>query len=211
MVRNESGIGEKQHVLRRPQLVFDIGGVLATNLSPIFWELVAVHSNQPMQPLYRKYKDELSKNLWTGSVTEAAFWEWLCQAAEGLSEAQGKAYLAESLRPLPALSQLERWSHEADIHIMSNHLAAWVEPILAEARAYLRTVTISSSVGWSKPQRELFEHVALQLPAGSRVLFVDDQPSNLEQGASWGWSTLLADPEGLWTGKVDEWLSKTVD
>lgn len=206
MGMNDSGFDEKQHKLRRPQLVFDIGGVLATNLSPVFWELVAAHSNQPMQRLYRKYKDELSKNLWTGGVTEAAFWEWLCQAAEGLSKTQGKVYLAESLRPLPALRQLERWSHWADIHIMSNHLVAWVEPILMEVRPYLRTVTISSSVGWRKPQRELFEHVASQLPADSSVLFVDDQPSNLEQGASWGWSTLLANPEGLWTGKVDEWL-----
>lgn len=191
----------------RQQLVLDIGGVLATNISPVFWELVASYSNQPMPALYHKYKEGLSKRLWTGDVAEAAFWNWLCQAAEGLSEEQGKAFLVKSLQPLPALSELERWSAAADIHILSNHLDAWVEPILSGVRQYCRTVTISSSVGFRKPQRELFEHVNSLLPADSRILFIDDQQSNLEQGASMGWASLLADPEGLWTDKVDEWLS----
>lgn len=156
--------------------------------------------------MYRKYKEEQSKKLWTGGITEAAFWDWLCQAAKGLSEEQGKAYLKESLQPLPALRLLENWSLAADIHILSNHLSAWVEPILQDMRPFLRTVTISSAVGFRKPQRELFEHVGAQIPASSRILFIDDQPSNLEQAAACGWSTLLADPEGLWSGKVDEWL-----
>lgn len=190
----------------RPQLVFDIGGVLATNISPLFWNLVAREAGRPVEHIYRPYKEEVSARLWTGEVSEAAFWEWLCQRVEGMDVGKGKAFLAESLTPLPALRELERWSRTADIHILSNHVEVWVKPLLKEVRQYLSSVTISSLAGCRKPHREVYEIVAANLRPDRPILFVDDQLRNLEAAKAAGWSTLLADPDGFWIGEVDEWL-----
>ncbi|MCR2805099.1 HAD-IA family hydrolase [Paenibacillus soyae] len=190
----------------RPQLVFDIGGVLATNISPLFWNLVANEAKRPVEQIYRPYKEEISGKLWTGEVTEAAFWEWLVQHAEGLSMDQGKAFLEESLVPLPALREVERWSMAADIHILSNHVETWIAPLISDVRPHLASVTISSLAGYRKPHREAFDIVAAKLRQNAPILFVDDQQRNLEAAETAGWATLLADPNGHWIGEVDAWL-----
>lgn len=191
----------------RPQLMLDIGGVLATNLSPRFWHEIAKHSELPMERLYAKYKAEISRGLWLGHWSEEQFWSWIGAEIPSVSALQGQAILKESLTPLPGLYELARWSRQADIHILSNHLVSWVQPILEIAQPYLTTVTISSQVGMRKPQTELYEYVRSLLPVSAPVLFIDDQDKNLRQGASIGWHTLLADSDGQWISKAGSWLA----
>ncbi|MFF2888167.1 hypothetical protein [Paenibacillus sp. NPDC057967] len=193
---------------RRPQLMLDIGGVLATNLSPRFWNEVAKHAESPVELLYAKYKEELSRGLWVGHWSEVQFWDWIGSQVPSLSAAHGQAILLESLTPLPGLLELPKWNKQADIHILSNHLSAWVDPILESVRPFLTTVTISSQVGMSKPQRELYDYASSLLPASAPVLFIDDQDKNLRQGAAVGWHTLQADSEGHWIGEADRWLAR---
>ncbi|RJE86841.1 haloacid dehalogenase [Paenibacillus sp. 1011MAR3C5] len=192
----------------RPQLMMDIGGVLATNLSPRFWNEVARLAESPAERLYAKYKEEVSRGLWIGHWSEIQFWDWIASQAPSLSAAQGQTILMESLTPLPGLLELPKWSKQADIHILSNHLSAWVDPILEPVRPYLSTVTISSQVGMSKPHRELYDYASRLLPASAPVLFIDDQDKNLRQGATIGWHTLQADSEGHWIGDADRWLDR---
>ncbi|MEK3882226.1 hypothetical protein [Paenibacillus sp. PL2-23] len=190
----------------KPQLILDIGGVLATNISPLFWELVAEDAGVASDVIYRLYKAEVSERLWTGEVTEEQFWSWLGRAA-GLERQQGQAYLSASLAPLPALQHLKRWSEIANIHLLSNHLISWVEPLLKEVRPYITSATISSLVGCRKPDRGIFDCAAGKLRGRAPTLFIDDQSSNLDAAAETaGWSTLLADPEGHWITAADRWL-----
>lgn len=186
----------------RPQLVLDIGGVLATNLSPLFWQLLAAESRVSEDVLYGEYKQQVSEQLWTGVISEEQFWNWVKVYAPLLHLEKGRGFIERSLLPLPALAKVSEWSEAADIHLLSNHLAAWVDPIVLSIKPYLKSLTISNEVGLKKPHPDIFAKVIEKLPAGSPVLFVDDQRKNTKQAASLGWRTLLADEEGFWINEV---------
>ncbi|MHA7963117.1 HAD family hydrolase [Paenibacillus sp. CAU 1782] len=189
-----------------PQLVLDIGGVLATNLAPRFWRMIADASSLDQEQLYADYKKDIGPGLWRGTVSEDQFWEWLDGKTESIGAERYRAFLNECLVPLPALSMLAEWRLHADIHILSNHVQSWVLPLLEPFRASLGHVIISSAIGYEKPQPELFQTAAKLLPPGSPVLFVDDSPKNLLQAQQSGWHVLHADENGLWTKQVRQWL-----
>nr|WP_186445903.1 HAD-IA family hydrolase [Paenibacillus cremeus] len=151
-----------------------------------------------------RYKQEVRDKLWPGSMPEADFWRWLGEQAPAMGEALARRLLQDNLKPLPALDLLAGWSQVADIHLLSNHLSAWVAPGLASVQAYLRSITLSSQVGCCKPHPGIFEAAAAQLQGNGNgvILFVDDQEKNLQQAARLGWDTLLADPQGEWTDQV---------
>lgn len=188
--------------MTRPQLVLDIGGVLASNLSPLFWQLLAADVGVAEDVIYGDYKKQVSERLWTGVITEEQFWDWVQSYAHQLNKEQARGYIDRSLQPLPALAKVAEWSEVAEIHLLSNHLSAWVDPIVQPIRPYLKSMTISNEVALKKPHPDIFTMVIEKLPAGSPVLFVDDHPKNTKQAASLGWRTLLADEEGLWINKV---------
>ncbi|MCA0754122.1 HAD-IA family hydrolase [Paenibacillus sp. N4] len=186
----------------KPQLVLDIGGVLASNLTPGLWRLLALESAVTEQELYAAYKRELSERLWTGELSEEQFWSWMSGYLPGMTIATGRSYIVQSLRPLPALDMLQQWHEAADIHILSNHLPAWVETVVEPNSRFWSSVTISSETGFRKPHPAIFQRVSALLPRGSKPLFVDDQEKNIRQAASLGWRTLLADEEGNWIREV---------
>jgi len=188
--------------------MLDIGGVLAANLSPRFWNEIARLADTPVELLYAKYKEELSRGLWAGHFSELEFWNWIHAQSPSVSAAKGQAILMESMAPLPGMLQLPEWSKHADIHILSNHLAAWVDPVLEPVRPFLTSVTISSQIGMSKPQLELYEYACGLLPPSAPVLFIDDQDRNLRQGAAVGWHTLQADSDGRWIDEANRWLRR---
>lgn len=190
----------------KPQLVLDIGGVLATNLAPRFWEIIADAASLDQEQLYADYKGEIGSGLWRGTVSEEHFWNWLDGKTASIGVARYRAFLNDCLIPLPALSLLSDWRLYADIHILSNHVQSWVLPLLEPFRTSLGHVIISSAIGYEKPQPELFQAAAKLLPPGSPVLFVDDSPKNLLQAQKSGWHVLQADENGLWVEEVKEWL-----
>lgn len=188
--------------MMRPQLVLDIGGVLATNLSPLFWRLLALEANVSEEALYSEYKRQISEHLWTGSISEEQFWVWIKKHTPLLSSERARTFIDRSLQPLPALAKIADWNDIADIHLLSNHLPAWIEPIVKPISPYLKSVTISSEAALKKPHPEIYARAAAFIPSGSHVLFVDDQEKNIRQAASLGWRTLLADEDGQWISFV---------
>lgn len=188
--------------MTRPQLVLDIGGVLATNLSPLFWQLIAAEAAVSEDALYEAYKRQVSEQLWTGSLSEEQFLSWIKVQAPNIQAQQARAFIDRSLQPLPAIEKIAEWSLLADIHLLSNHLPAWVEPIVNPINKYLKSITISSETGLRKPHPEIYRRVAGHLPKDTVVLFVDDQHKNLKQAASLGWRTLLADEDSRWISMV---------
>ncbi|MGO4349840.1 HAD family hydrolase [Paenibacillus sp. MCAF9] len=186
----------------KPQLVLDIGGVLATNLSPLFWQLLAAEAIVSEEQLYSEYKQQISERLWTGQITEKQFWRWIAEYTPNLTSAQTRSFIDRCLLPLPALAEIGNWNAVADIHVLSNHLPAWVEPIITPIKPYLKSITISSEAALQKPHPAIFDKVNEQLPPESFVLFVDDHPKNTKQAALHGWHTLLADEDGRWISQV---------
>ncbi|EXG83249.1 HAD family hydrolase [Saccharibacillus sacchari] len=190
----------------KPQLVFDVGGVLAENLDD-FWSGMAQAGGIEKADLRARYKAEIGAALWRGSVTEENFWLWLGEACPAVKASEARALLDKVLLPLPALGLLKDWSERADIHILSNHVAGWILPLFAGIEDCLSSIVVSSEVGYEKPDPRLFAWAATKLKS-SDVCFVDDKESNLEVARNLGWDTVLADPEGHWIQEIEHRLNR---
>jgi putative hydrolase of the HAD superfamily len=195
--------------MAKPQLILDIGGVLVTNFSPIFWQELAARALVTYELLTAGFKQDLRQSLWSGEITEEAFWSGLCGRFPSIDREQARAMLQSNLKPLPALEQIPTWSRYADIHLLSNHRIEWIAPFLLPYQDYIKSMTISSSAGYCKPSPEIFALAASHLHTHTNILFVDDQDKNIEQAALLGWKTLLADPQGGWIAKVMPLLSES--
>ncbi|KYP81788.1 hypothetical protein AYW79_09070 [Ferroacidibacillus organovorans] len=187
----------------KPQLVLDIAGVLITNMSPLFWQLLSDSASISYEDLVSDFKVNVREQLWTGAFTEEEFWNRLCVTFPTVNLNNAKDSLQSSLQPLPALNHLARWSEIADIHLLSNHRTEWLMKPLATVRKYIRTFTISSDVGCCKPHREIYDVLANKLDAEQIVLFVDDQEKNFIPAIELGWMTLQADEFGTWIPQVE--------
>lgn len=181
----------------KTQLVLDVGGVLATNLTH-FWHELAALASLSFEELRLHYKQNLRDKLWTGQITEPSFFTWACSMQSSLNESQVRSLMLSCLQPLPAYELLPNWSNTYDLHILSNHRSEWLIPFLAPVRPYLKTITISDEVGFAKPSQDIFKLAAAGIPDDAPILFVDDSEHNLEAAAVYGWQTLLADPAGQW-------------
>ncbi len=186
----------------RPQLVLDIAGVLVTNMSPGFWRELSVYADIPYESLVTRFKYDIRERLWSGSIGEGDFWRWLRTEFPSIDQNDAHDILQSSLRPLPAMEHLSDWCQVADIHLLSNHRTEWLVSTLIAARKYIKSATISSDVGFCKPDPRIYELAAAKLNAVGAVLFVDDQEKNLTPASNLGWGTLLADETGEWIGKV---------
>jgi putative hydrolase of the HAD superfamily len=189
----------------RPQLVFDVGGVLAGNLDG-FWSDLARQGGIDRTELRLRYKEEVGSRLWQGSLSEAQFWDWLRAACPGVGTEDARDLLRRALVPLPALDHLEDWSRRADLHILSNHVAAWIMPLFADLGTRIASFTVSSEEGFHKPDIRLFRAAEAKLNAAGSICFVDDKADNLETARRLGWETILADEGGRWIEEIDRRL-----
>lgn len=190
---------------KKPQLLLDMGGVLVENLTE-FWDEVVSIAKSPYTEVRAKYKAEMSDKLWSGSISEEGFWIWLTNNYPSIDKAHIRNSLIQALKPLPAFNLLKEWSKYADIHILSNHRAEWIKPILAPVDKHITSIIISSEVGYFKPNPAIYEQAITKMTSTSYVLFVDDKEKNLEIARQIGWQTLLADSRGLWSNKVIPFL-----
>ncbi|MCR8656347.1 HAD-IA family hydrolase [Paenibacillus endoradicis] len=187
-------------------LVLDVGGVLATNLTPRLWQDLANLANISVDTMYASYKNEISKKLWTGECTEGEFWQWLESYGVQLTRDSQRQLITQALQPLPALDYLEYWSKLADIHIMSNHLSDWLQPLLAPYQPYIKWTHVSDQIRLSKPNPKWFQLLHEQFIEGSSIWFVDDSASNILAAKSLGWHTLLADQSQEWIATLSTQL-----
>lgn len=190
--------------MKKGQLILDVAGVLISNMTPGFWNDISKISNIPAVEWKNRFNAELRESFWSGKLPEYVFWQWLNDKYKSLDLQQAKSILMENLKALPAYEYIPKWSEMADIHLLSNHRNEWLDLLLAPIQTYLKSVTISSSVGLCKPDIELFKQVNLLLPKGQQVLFVDDQRNNLLTAEKLGWNTILADSDGQWIGELDK-------
>lgn len=187
-------------------LILDVAGVLATNFSPLFWQELSDRYAVPYQELVR-FKKEARADLWTGSISEEAFWSRLCGAFPSIDGGEAKVVLLAHIRPLPAALKVPVWSKYATIHLLSNHRLEWIQPVLQPILPFISGITVSSLAGCCKPGPEIYELVHAGLGRRDKVWFVDDQERNFKEAKRLGWHTLSADPNGDWVRTVDSLLS----
>ncbi|MCD9021995.1 HAD-IA family hydrolase [Cohnella silvisoli] len=154
-----------------------------------------------------QFKQDIRNLLWSGKISEDAFWYWLKKQCPSLEIHNAKSILIKQLSYLPAFNCIPDWSQLADIHLLSNHRSEWLEPLLKPIKKYVKSITISSSVGFCKPDREIYEIVHNKLNVKQKVLFIDDQEENLKPAQELFWSTLIADKKGIWIEQVNEMLN----
>ncbi|MEH7379067.1 HAD-IA family hydrolase [Bacillus sp. JJ1533] len=189
----------------KPNLILDIAGVIATNFSPIFWEVLSSKFDATYDDLI-KFRKDIREELWTGNIEEQEFWDRLLKKFPTIDVVYAKSSLITTIKPLPTLDQIPIWSNYSKIHLLSNHRIEWVKHIIDPVQDYISSITISGDVGYCKPQVDIFLTVNSNLDNNQDVLFVDDQEKNLIVARNLGWSTLLADVEGEWTNKVTQLL-----
>jgi len=193
-------------MVSRPQLILDIAGVILSNLSPGLWEDFSILSGKSKDYLKKQFNTEIKNDLWTGRIKEEDFFKWIADSTQNIRREIAADLIKKHLYTLPSIDHLQSWSEIADIHLLSNHVQQWVEPLIKPYIAFLKSITISSSVGFCKPYRDIYDIVDSGL-IGSNVLFIDDQEKNLITARSLGWNTLLADEGGLWIKEITKYLN----
>lgn len=190
----------------KPQLVLDLAGVLITNLSSSFWQELARYAGTPF-PVLIEQLSGIRKDLWTGRLTEEQFWIWMQTQYPNMEKMYAYELLEQTTELLPAMHCLERWSEQAELHLLSNHCHEWIQAILPLIQPYCKSITISNQVGYCKPNIEIYELVQSHLDRDVRIIYVDDQAKNLKPAAELGWETLLADEQHQWIVEIDAWLA----
>lgn len=190
----------------KKELILDVGGVLATNFSPQFWKELSEESNTPYELLFQ-FRKEMREELWSGMMSDEDFWDQLFMKFSSINIDKAKQILFLNIRPLPAIEQIQSWSKYANIHLLSNHRIEWIQSILKPIERYVRSITISSQVGYCKPNPQIYALVHERLNDQGDIWFVDDQEKNFYEAKLLGWNTVLADENGEWVHKITSQLS----
>jgi FMN phosphatase YigB (HAD superfamily) len=193
----------------KSELILDIGGVLATNFSPSFWQDLSAKSGASYDNL-DKFKKKIREELWNGWIAEEEFWNRLSEQFPSIDIEKAQLILHSYIKPLPAIKMVPVWSQYANIHLLSNHRIEWIEPILNLIEGHIKSITVSSQVGSCKPQAEIYSKVNSLLNKGENILFIDDQEKNFKQAKMLRWDTLLADANGDWIVKVIPLLKRAL-
>ncbi|QGQ96472.1 hypothetical protein EHS13_17065 [Paenibacillus psychroresistens] len=192
-------------MFKKTQLVLDLAGVLVSNLSPLFWRQIAeLAGNISCEQLKERFKAELREDFWSGRMAEEEFWVWLVRICPNLDMEAARKLLNNNLIALPAIEHLAKWSKYANIHLLSNHRVEWLRPLLSSIKPHIQSCTISSEVGFCKPDIRIYEIVSSHINSRNPILFVDDQAKNFPPATKLGWSTLQADSLGNWIEEVNK-------
>ncbi|QGH35753.1 hypothetical protein GI584_17605 [Gracilibacillus salitolerans] len=189
-------------MMKKFQLILDVGGVLATDLD-LFWEELVNQADLPYDKIRAIYRTEIREQLWQGDISEYNFWQWLDYTFPGINLEYLQTVMQKSLVELEGIHHVETWSAVSNIHILSNHRLEWLQPVINRLQPYLTSSTISSEVGVAKPDPRIYEICDNQLDFDRPILFVDNKKENLIPAVELGWQTIHADPDNEWIAKVD--------
>ncbi|MBB3129407.1 putative hydrolase of the HAD superfamily [Paenibacillus rhizosphaerae] len=195
--------------MNRPQLILDVAGVIATNLSPGFWEEAAMAGGTSYRQLKDRFRREIRESFWTGDTTMEQFRDWLAGHGPDLSMERLNALAMKYLQPLPALERISSWSREAAVHLLSNHREEWLSGLLEPVKDQVKSLTISSRAGYCKPDPRIYQLICEHFSDGEGpCIYVDDQEKNLIPARALGWHTVIADSEGRWVEEVSRLLKQ---
>ncbi len=161
-------------------LILDAHGVVFNNPLPSFLIRLAQMTGQRGDDVVRRWHEELRTPAWIGGISDDEIWHRL---TGGRSDPQCWQSLLETWYELgPVGSRLSLLPRELPVWILSNHRTAWLHRRLKRFGLSERfeKVIVSEDLRLAKPDQRLFQAVMDRVPNSRRVLFVDDNPQNLE-------------------------------
>lgn len=189
-------------------LILDAGGVLLSEPVPDTLQYATEGNGLSAEDCFAIYKENLYHDLWAGDLPAEEFWKKLAEdleATRGPEEIEG--FFLENLVLLPEAQRVPEWAKQSDLALLSNHLSAWLLPLLekADILKHFSQVWVSEETGKVKPQKEAFEQTEEWREQYQSHLFVDDIRDNYIAAESSGMNALLA--EAGWSTEVDAWLT----
>lgn len=183
------------------RIVFDAGGVL---FDDGIKKLLASISDDP--DLENWYRANIHNALMRGETSETGFWKTIIERTDSLESPDElrARFLDDILVALPAVKEIQRWSREAELWILSNHRHEWLEHCLEREgiRDCFSNALISSQIKARKPEQAAFDLLASE----QSTVYIDDKQANLDMASNMGFDTILADANNLWMQKLDRWI-----
>ena len=183
-------------------LVLDAHGVLFNAPLTGFLDGLAHASGQPAAAVRGLWRAEVRAEAWLGAAPDEAIWRRLAPMAVHPGGWQGR------LEPLyalgPAAAALPRWRAAVPVWVLSNHRGAWLRARLDRfgLSAHVDRVLVSDELGVMKPDRAAFATALAAATAPGAVLFVDDQPKNVDAARALGLRAVHATGDA-WVASVD--------
>lgn len=198
----------------RPTVVLDLGGVVLANAVRRMLEAVAADAGASPAATYEDFESRLRGPMWTGQVTEPAFWgELSAVVGAPVDGDRWRTWLGAELVPLhPGIDRrLAGWAERSTLLALSNHRSEWMVPALA--RTGLDTafaeVFVTDRLGVAKPDPEALAVVlARHGTQAADAILVDDVEENVVAAREIGADGLLADPDGRWMDELDRWIAR---
>jgi len=193
-------------------LLLDAGGVLVDDIMGDDWiRELSSHSNRSYAEVEQYYLSTLKDPLFRGHLSRDEFWKLMSDFLGCPQlERSGEQEAVSGLQPRLGLTAAVEWSKKVRVGLLSNHVRAWLDPILIESKLadYADFILISSETGIRKPSVAAFELAASEAGLdSSQILFVDNQQTNLETGLALGMQVKLARPDNKWIEDVGKWVS----
>jgi HAD superfamily hydrolase (TIGR01509 family) len=130
-----------------------------------------------------------------GNMTSIEFWQAVGVCPEMEDEYLQRHKLTEGL--IEFLEAIN--SSGIEVWCLSNDLAEWAKKLRDKFKLarYFRGFIISGDIGLRKPDPAIFRHLLGQMGANADdVVFVDDNPKNLDAAAELGFKTILFNARG---------------
>jgi HAD superfamily hydrolase (TIGR01509 family) len=156
--------------------IFDFFGVICSEIAPVW-----LHSALPDSDA-QKIHDELIVPVDRGSASETELFNTL-----GMLSKKDSAQVLQEWQELARIDQevvtlIEELKKTSKIGLCSNAWSTFIRPILKKENLsrLFEAVTISSEVGHTKPDRQMYVRTAeaLRVPP-QECVFVDDQMKNI--------------------------------
>ncbi len=152
------GSGNERHFTRC--LLLDIGGVLVNDIMGANWiQELSSHSARSYVEVEQYYLGTLKDPLFRGQLPRGEFWNLMSDfLGYPQLERSGEQEAISGLQPRPGLAAAVEWSKKVRVGLLSNHVRAWLDPILTESKLadYADFIMISSETGLRKPSVAAF-------------------------------------------------------
>ncbi|WP_150116464.1 hypothetical protein [Williamsia herbipolensis] len=193
--------------MKVPLLAVDLGGILLTDPTlGKFWTTIARGNARVEGAMRHAWFTDLRFSLENGDLDESEVWNRLSKIADLRPDVVRAAFLS-GFSELPAGVAGVRACLARNIGVVlaTNHYAPWLEIWEGEFDWFgeLSGYYCSSEMRSRKPDVAYFEELKKPFPDSS-IIFVDDDPKNVEAAIGAGIISIRGDSTGRWLAEAFE-------
>ncbi len=191
-------------------LLLSAVGVLFVPPLPALFSKLELLSVRSFVELEEFYVSSLRDSLWDGSLFVEGFWRQLLEFAglkvsSKIVDELQEEFLGFQMPLMLPSSLVELHDRFSQLWVLSNHRECWLRPALDAAgfSDVIDGLLVSSATSFVKPDPHAFLNMLDVVDVdASQVTFVDDSEVSVAVASLLGFSTVLADPGGLWVDQL---------